>query len=191
MPTLRTQRPDASWRVLDRKSLLSASPWMEVFQERVQLPSDKIIDDFYRVVLPEFAVAVPQTTDGRFVLVRGYKHGLGRVTLSPPAGLLNQGEEPLVAAKRELLEETGYVAEGWRSLGKFVVDGNRQCGTMHVFAAIKAERVAQAMEDDSEILDVELLDQADVVTALSRGEFGTLAGASAIALALVLASRAA
>ena len=159
---------------------------MEVFQERVQLPSDKVIDDFYRVVLPEFAVAVPRTEDGRFVLVRGYKHGLGRVTLSPPAGLLNTGETPLQAAQRELLEETGYVADDWRSLGKYVVDGNRQCGTMHVFSASGARLISAPVEDETEALEIELLDRADVVKALASGNFGTLAGASAIALTLVL-----
>lgn len=185
MPQL-DSRAMAPWRVLDRRLLVSAPPWMQVIQERVQLPSDKIIDDFYRVVLPEFAVAVPVTDDKKFILVRGYKHGLGRVTLSPPAGLLDAREEPLHAAQRELLEETGYAAADWRCLGKFVVDGNRQCGTMHLFSARSAHLVAEPVEDESEELKIELLDRTEVLAALSRGEFGTLAGASAIALALVL-----
>src|SRR5262245_12592397 len=75
------------WKVLGRQVLLERKPWLEVSQERVELPSGRVIDDFYRVVLPDFAVIVPVTRSGEFVLVRGYKHGLGRVTLSPPAGL--------------------------------------------------------------------------------------------------------
>lgn len=174
------------WKVLEQQQLLSAPPWLRVYRERVQLPSERIIDDFYRVVLPDFAVVLPVTVTGEILLVRGYKHGLGRATLTVPAGLINPGEPPLDAARRELLEETGYEAAEWKQLGTFIVDGNRQCGTMHLFLARKARAIRPPEHDDTEVLHSQLMRREQVLEALRAGELATLAGAAAVALALVL-----
>ncbi len=175
------------WETLGRELLLAAPPWFEVFRERVRLPSGRVLDDFYRIVLPDFALVVPLTPEGRVVMVRGYKHGLGRINLGPPAGQVEAGEEPLAAAQRELLEETGYASDDWTSLGRFVVDGNRQCGTMHLFVARGARRVRPPHDDEMEELRVELLSPDGLKEALRRGEVGNLAGAGGSALALLLA----
>lgn len=176
------------WRLLDRRLLLEAPPWLSVHQESVALPTGRVIEDYYRIVLPEFAVILPRTASGQYVLVRGYKHGLGRLTLMAPAGLMDAGEEPLAAARRELLEETGYEAPEWQALGCYVVDGNRQCGRMHLFAARGAVRRRAAHEDEMEQLQVVLLSRAEVVAALRAGEFGTLAGGGGVGIALLLTS---
>lgn len=175
-----------AWKSLGRRQILAAPPWLDVYQEAVELPSGRRLDDFFRVVMPEFVVVVTLSADGQHVLVRGYKHGLGRVTLSPPAGVIEPGEEPLAAAQRELREETGFTAEEWHFLGKHIVDGNRQCGTMHSFVARGARRTTVPVQSDAEELHVELLSRAGVLRALRNGEVGTLAGAAALAFALAL-----
>ena len=174
------------WKSLGKKLLLSSPPWLDVYQESVELPSGRQLPDFFRVVMPEFVVVVPVTDDNRIVLVKGYKHGLGRVTLSPPAGVMELGETPLQAAQRELLEESGYSAERWEFIGTYVVDGNRQCGTMHTYLARSARLTAAAQEHDAEELQVVLHSRADVIATMKAGEFGTLAGAGGMALALAL-----
>lgn len=179
----KTEQP---WKILARHLLLSAPPWLHVYREELELPSGKIIPDFYRVVLPEFSIVLPITNDGAFVLVRGYKHGVGKVTLQPPAGLIAANETPLQAAQRELLEETGYQSDHWQALGKYIVDGNRQCGTMHVFAARAASQTQLPNNDETEQLKVELFSREQVLAALRTGEMSTLAGAGGIALALLL-----
>jgi ADP-ribose pyrophosphatase len=55
--------------------------------------------------------------DGRVLLERQFRYPLARTFIEIPAGKLEPGEEPLVTGKRELLEETGYVAAEWRKLG--------------------------------------------------------------------------
>lgn len=175
------------WKGLEASLLLSAPPWLEVFRERVELPDGRILDDFYRVVMPDFAVVVPMTETGELVMIRSYKHGLGRVSLSTPAGFVNPSESPLEAAKRELLEETGYSASDWRRLGSFVVDGNRQCGTAHFFVARPARRVAfpNSNPDPNEVVEVELIRPNEFLQAVNEGDVGLLIAVSAVSLAML------
>jgi len=133
-----------SWKLLQTKQVFSAAPWLTVHCDTAELPGGRVVDDFYRVVLPDFAVVVPLTDANEMVMVRGYKHGLGRVSISAPAGYVDPGESSLEAAKRELLEETGYAASEWHELECFIVDGNRHCGVAHLYVARHATKGAAA-----------------------------------------------
>jgi ADP-ribose pyrophosphatase len=165
--------------------LVSAEPWLKVFRETVELPSGRILDDFYRIVLRHFAVIVAMTPSLDLVMVHTYRHGLGRVSLAVPAGFIEPGETPLEAAKRELLEETGYASHEWETLGNFVVDGNRGCGTGHFFVARDATQVAVTKPDDTEELEVELVSPRRFLEAVRTGDIALLATVSAVTLALL------
>jgi ADP-ribose pyrophosphatase len=171
------------WETLQRRELFSAPPWMRLAVEDVRLPSGRVLRDFYSIELPEFAVIVAQTASGDIVTEYQYKHGVGRMSLTLPAGLLDDGEDPLACAQRELLEETGYVADEWHSLGQFVVDGNRGCGRAHVFVACDARQVAQPVLDEAEPLQVRLMSPAALLQAVLNGEVVVLATVAAAMLA--------
>jgi ADP-ribose pyrophosphatase len=173
------------WVTLSSAPLLSAPPWLEVSRQEIRLPSGKVLPDFYRIGLPDFTLVVPVAPGGEVVMVRGYKHGLGCVSLGLPGGLLEPGEAPLEGARRELLEETGYTAERWTPLGSFVVDANRHCGTLHAFLALGARPDRPAREDETEALNVCLMDRAALTRALAAGEVHGLASACALALGLL------
>jgi ADP-ribose pyrophosphatase len=175
-----------AWKRLDARLVLSATPWVAVYQEQVQLPSGRVLDDFYRVVLQDFVAVVASTATEQLVMVRCYKHGLGQVILSVPAGYLEPGETPLAAAQRELLEETGYAAAEWKELGSFVVDGNRHCNTMHLFLAKNAQWVKPCQLDGAEEVEVELVSSRWIVEAIRKGEIHHLVTASAITMALMV-----
>jgi ADP-ribose diphosphatase len=173
-----------SWELLDVLKLISEPPWIEVFREKVRLPSGRVLDDFYRVITPAFSVVVAVTPEGQLVMVRGYKHGPRKICLNAPAGLIEAGESPLEAAQRELLEETGYTGSHWAMLGSFIVDSNRQCGTAHIFLAKNAVQVTQAQDDDAEELEVELMSPRHFLEAVRANDISTLGTVSAIALAM-------
>ncbi len=73
----------------------------------------------YVIDLPRAATVVPVLDDGRILLIRQYRHCVGRVLFELPAGRVDPGEDVLAAARRELREETGYTATHWRALGNF------------------------------------------------------------------------
>jgi ADP-ribose pyrophosphatase len=172
------------WRVLSREIALDASPWLRCWVETVQLPTGKVYDDFYTVEMRDFAIVFALTDAYEVVAERNYRHGLGEVATVLPAGFIDDGEAPLHAAQRELREETGYEASQWRSLGSYVLDGNRGCGHMHAFLARGARAASHQELDEMEQIQVELLPLQRLSDMLLNGEVKTIATAAATGMAL-------
>ena len=175
----------SDWVVESTTSILRREPWIEVFEEHIRLPDGRLVDDFYSIRLPDFVVIAPVTEDGRLVLVRHYRHGPRRVTHSLPSGFIEGAESPGEAAKRELLEETGYAAGEWSALGSYVVDGNRRCGLEHVFLATGVRRVSEPFSADLAESTVELIKLEEATETLRRGDISELASAAGLSLALL------
>jgi len=178
------------WKTLARRVLLRRPPWIEIGEEDVQLPDGRVVERFSWITLREFAIVVPLTTDDHTILIRSYKHGVRGISRSFPAGYLEAGEEPLAGAKRELLEETGWAADDWVPLGRFVVDGNYGSGAMHAYLATAARQVAEPESGDLEEMELERISWADAIAALQRGEIKQLASAAALGLACLARERA-
>ncbi len=172
------------WRVLDSTSLVDALPYLKVWVEKIELPDGRIVDDFYQVHLPDSVLIFARDTDGRIIVERAYKHGLKRVSLILPAGGVEAGEEPLVAAHRELLEETGYTSEDWSPLGVFQSNSNQGGGKIFMFEARGARKTAEADSGDLEEIEVVLLDDAQLQEAIRGGEMMALSSVTACSLAL-------
>jgi ADP-ribose pyrophosphatase len=172
------------WRVLSREVALDASPWLRCWVETVQLPTGKTYDDFYTVEMRDFAIVFALTDANEVVAERNYRHGLGEIAIVLPAGFVDDGEEPLHAAQRELREETGYEATDWRDLGTYVLDGNRGCGHMHAFMARGAYEASSQELDEMEQIQVELLPVERLSEMLLNREVKTIATAAATGMAL-------
>lgn len=180
---------ESGWVVESSTSILRRDPWIEVFEEHIRLPDGRLVDDFYTVRLRDFVAVAAWTEDDRLITVQHYRHGPRRITRSLPSGFVESDETPAEAAKRELLEETGYAAETLFFLGTYVVDGNRRCGIEHVFHATGARRVAEPRSNDLAEASVHLLTIEQAGAALFNGEISELATAAGLALALVRRSQ--
>ena len=175
----------SEWVVESATSILSRKPWIEVFEEHIRLADGRLVDDFYTIRLRDFVVVAPVTDDGRLVMLEHYRHGPRRITQSLPSGFVDEGESPGEAARRELLEETGFAADEWSELGSYVVDGNRGCGLEHVFMATGARRVAEVSGNDLAPASVQSVTVEEAAERLRRGDISELASASALALAFL------
>jgi ADP-ribose pyrophosphatase len=172
------------WITKARKTVLDNSPWLTVEHHTVELPDGQVIPDWPWVKTPDYINVVAVNEDDRFLCFRQVKYGIVGPTLAPVGGYIHEGEEPLAAAKRELLEETGYQAPDWLSLGSFLVDPNRGIATGHLFLAQKARYVTPRDADDLEEQKLLLLSREELEAALERGDFKVLAWAATVGFAL-------
>jgi ADP-ribose pyrophosphatase len=173
----------ARWEVLGSKIIYSARPWVEVSVQRVRLPDGRVVDDYHQIWTVDYTVVLAQIADGRVIVERQYKHGVRQVSLALPSGAIEAGEDPLTAARRELLEETGYHSDEWYPIGTFVQNSNYGCGTAHLFIARNARMVALPVPGDLEEMEILLRPLQDLLDALLHGELVLLNTAATIAIA--------
>ena len=172
------------WKTLSKSILLDHGKFLVVERHTVQLPNGRIIEDWPWVITPDYACVVAVTPDDRYLCFRQVKYAVQGTTLALAGGYLEPGEDPLAAAKRELVEETGYEANKWIDLGRYVVDSNRGAGTAHLYLALGAQSVTDPDADDLEEQELLLLSRAEIEAALDAGAFKVLGWAAGVALAL-------
>lgn len=176
---------EEKWQVLGREVVLD-HPFLRVTMEQVRLPDGRVISDWPIVAARDYVNVVVTNEAGQVMIVEGYKHGPGRSSWQVVGGYLEVGEEPLQAAQRELLEETGYASDDWQHLGSFVVDANRRVGVGHFYLARQARPVTTANHNDLEQFAVKWLSVAEVAAGLGSGRVMVISYAINLALALPL-----
>lgn len=140
------------WKTRKTEMLLD-SPWVKVRRDAVTLPNGAQIDDFYAVTIRDASAIVALDGEGNLILKREYRYCYDRELIEIPAGAFNDGEtNPLIVAKRELLEETGYVSDHWEYLGATVESSAKMTNFMHIFFARDCRKVSELHLDVTEEL---------------------------------------
>ncbi len=109
------------WEALRRREIAKARVFT-VQEVRTRAPHTGDEHDFYVIEAGDWCNVIAVTEAQELVCVRQYRHGVARVTLEIPGGIIDPGETPEAAAARELVEETGFVAERVTYLG--AIDSN-------------------------------------------------------------------
>lgn len=179
-----------AWKTLSRRIILNYSRFLTVEEHTVELPDGRVISEWPWLITPDYAIVLAVTQDSEFLCFRQTKYGVEGTSLAPVGGYLEPSlaviqEEPLAAAQRELLEETGYEASDWIDLGHYRVDGNRGAGMAYLFLARGARCVAEVEADDLEEQELLRLSRSEMEAALAAGEFKVLPWATGVALALL------
>lgn len=105
------------------------------------------------------------------VIIRQYRHGLGHTCFEIVAGCVEEGEEPLIAAKRELLEETGYSGGEWHEALQFSCNASAMNNITHSYVAVGVEKTADQHLDATEDIEIYTFSQEKVRQMLHDGEF--------------------
>ena len=162
------------WKTRSSKTLLERPPWFDVLVEEVELPGGKVVSDYHQIRMPHYTAVFAVTHEQQIMVMRCYRHAVGEVTLTMPGGMLEEGEDPLTGIQRELLEETGFVADQWQSLGALLGNSTRGCGNYHLFYASGAHQIQEPDSGDLEELDLLLWTRAQVETAIDQGQAKSL-----------------
>lgn len=146
-----------NWKVLSSE-YIAHEPWFTVRKDRVQLPNGNIIPSYYVMEYPAWICVIAITKDGQMVMERQYRHGVGRVDYELCAGVVDATDAtPEDAARRELLEETGYGNGCWQLFLKACANPGTHNNYTYCFLAKDVEKVVERHLESTEDIAVELI----------------------------------
>ncbi|MCY3839541.1 MAG: NUDIX hydrolase [Gammaproteobacteria bacterium] len=124
---------------------------------------------------------VALTPEGLSIMVDQYRFGIGARTLETPGGMVDPGEDPLTAAKRELLEETGYGGGAWTYLGAVEPNPAIHPHLCHHFLADGVGKLAEPEPGPGEAIGLEFLSLDGIRAAMADGSLRHALALSALA----------
>lgn len=144
--------------------------WLRVDIDEVELPDGRTYD--YTLIRSDRHGAAILAFDeqGQVLMEREFRYPVGQVIWQLPGGLLDSGETPLAAAQRELLEETGHVAENWRRLGSIWDNPAFEDMLIHIFVAENTHFNGETNRDDHEWVTCEWVEMDWLKERVRSGE---------------------
>ena len=125
---------------------------------------------FYVLSTRDWVNVIALTPGKKVLMVSQYRHGSGKISLEIPGGAVDRKDSsPLAAAKRELLEETGYEASQWHALGQIHPNPAILNNTCYLFLALGAKQVSELKLDEAEELEVSLHPIKDISGFIRKG----------------------
>jgi len=158
------------WKVLESTKLLSKGTWMNLRQERVQLPSGAIVPEWFILEFPNWVNVIAITKDGDFVMEDQYRHALGQTHYELVAGVIDPGETPLEAAKRELSEETGFGGGEWELFMEVSPNPTNHTNISYTFLATGVEKLCDQHTEATEDIHVDIFNHEEVKELLESGQ---------------------
>ena len=171
------------WERLSSEKLVE-TPYFALRSDRLRLPDGAIKDPYYVIERPDAAIVFPLTGEGEVVLVRQYRPAIRRLELGLPAGLVEKGEEPEKAARRELSEETGYAGGEWEPLGAVASSPSLKDNWAHLYLARGVTRDAPPQPEEYEPVEVVLVPVGELLPRVHAGEIVSSSGVATVLLAL-------
>ena len=127
--------------------------------------------EFFVIEAPEWVNIIPLTADDRVILVEQYRHGRGAVSLEIPGGMVDRGDaDPEAAARRELLEETGYGAGRLEAIGSISPNPAIQTNLCHTFLATELEQRGVPASDGSEEIEIRSVELCQIPAMIRAGQ---------------------
>lgn len=175
-----------TWKQVQRHDIYK-SPYIEVWEDEVILPSGATIDDFSGVTLPDGVLVVATDAGNNLLLFNEYKYAVNDTVLTFPAGGIDEGESPRDAAVRELLEETGYKSDDIEVLTSLYPYPSKIAHKLYIVRARNAVKVSRENHShiENEIIgELQLVPPSKIRELRKAGKFNTSYMLAAVAIAL-------
>lgn len=160
---------DLKWKKLS-SHYIHKGPWATLRTDKCEMPSGHIVEDYYVLEYSNWVNAVAITEDNKVLMVHQYRHAAEIVSLEIPGGVIDPGEEPQQAMRRELLEETGYQFDDFELLS--VVYANPSTANNHTYCYLaKGGKKVQGQHlDEQEDIVVEEFTLTEVKDLLLKNK---------------------
>ncbi|MEI9948461.1 MAG: NUDIX hydrolase [Pseudomonadota bacterium] len=158
------------WLRITSETLLS-DHWLTLRADVCELPSGKRLNPYYVLEEKDWVQIFAIASDSRVLTVKQFRYAGNAVCVEFPGGVVDAGETPLAAARRELLEETGFEAETWTKVAMVFTNPARQTNRLHVFLAEGLDAGGHQSLEDSEQIAHELLEISAIKSGIRDGSF--------------------
>ncbi|SFG76554.1 NUDIX hydrolase [Oribacterium sp. WCC10] len=158
--------------------------WIDFKRLAYRFPDGRVFEPYYSYSRKNYVVIVASDTEGKFLSVRQFRQGIKEVTTEFPAGGIERkdnkeygdshdesSEDALIAAKRELLEETGYESDEWSHLITVPSNATIADNYAYIYRAKNCRRVAGQSLDETEFLNVKKYTSDEIEEMISAGRF--------------------
>jgi len=162
-------KPIEPWQLLD-SSYSFRDRWLSVRSDTVRLPGGKTLSPYHVVEVADWVNVVAISDMGNVILVEQYRHAVKRVLLEIPAGHVDPKEDREAAARRELLEETGYGDGAWHALGALHPVASRFANQVHSYLALGVRKIGEPLQEESENLIIREMPWTEFVAGLQSGK---------------------
>jgi ADP-ribose pyrophosphatase len=173
-----------SWKRLARTTIYS-TPHLRVHEDTVQLPGGVIINDYSVVEMNDVVMCVTTDEQGNVLVLEEYRYAIDETMLNLPAGTFQRGAEDIVvAAQRELLEETGYSSDDISIVGELHDFPTKATHVVHVLRVRNARKTAEQNLEDTEDLRLTLMRPEELKKLIFENQVKTTSVLSAVVLAM-------
>jgi ADP-ribose pyrophosphatase len=157
------------WKKLSSR-YLHKGPWATLRSDKCEMPNGHIVEDYYVLEYPNWVNAVALTDDNKILMVYQYRHAAEIVSLEIPGGVIEEGESPEEALRRELLEETGYLFNDFELLCTVYANPSTADNQTYCYLARGGKKIqAQALDEQEDIV-VQPFTIAEVKQSLAKNE---------------------
>lgn len=136
------------------------------FCERV---SDRKTSTFFVVENPDWVNVIGLTRENEVVMIEQFRHGSEEIILEIPGGMIDEGEDPLTAARREFIEETGFSAEKFIFLGESRPNPAIQNNTLYHYLAVGCQKTQETAFDENESITTRRVPLSEIENLIRSG----------------------
>jgi 8-oxo-dGTP pyrophosphatase MutT (NUDIX family) len=168
METFMSEKVD-TWERISSKEIADCRVF-KVREDLCERESDSKRSTFFVIESPDWVNIIAMTKDEEVVLIEQFRHGTEEIILEIPGGMIDENEDAETAARRELLEETGFSSDQFILLGKSSPNPAIQGNTLYHFLALNAEKTHETTFDEHESLVTKLVSLKEIKKLILKGK---------------------